>query len=78
MVPCKFVRLHFYCESITKIKVTALGIVYSTRFRVVDSPENRAFWEGNPPLGRLEVSGVGADLLEVGRDYYLDLTLIEG
>lgn len=73
----KTVRCKFRCDEVTKQKGWSTGspFLYSAKFSAVHdgSPENKAFWEATP-AGSLSVSTVKADVFEVGKEYYIDLT----
>lgn len=74
------VRCKFRCNEVVK----RLGwqkdnpFIYSAKFSAVtdDSPENKNFFAATPS-GQLEVSTMKEDLFEIGKSYYLDITLAE-
>lgn len=72
MVRCKFV-----CMSRREYK-SGSDIVYDYEFNAVygDSPENKEFWKWTP-TGKLNVSTVKDKTFEVGKEYYVDLSMCE-
>jgi len=73
------VRCKFTCRSVTK----QVGwdrnkhpFLWNAEFVAVTSgsTENEKFWAATPN-GKLEVGCIQADAFEVGRDYYLDISL---
>ncbi len=78
------VRCKFHCNSVTKQisydwETKANRFVYAAKFNAVTGelgPENKSFFAATP-AGQLEVQTVKDDIFEVGKDYYLDLTLAD-
>lgn len=79
-------RCKFTCLSVTKRKAwngAPSDFVYDSEFSAVtghadpgDSGENEEFWAATP-AGTLKLSTVKSDHFEVGKDYYLDLSIVE-
>ncbi len=73
------IRCKFECVSVTKRKGwVANQILYDAEFLAVmsGSEENKAFFAATPS-GKLNVATVVPDVFEVGKSYYLDVTLAE-
>lgn len=83
------VRCKFTCVSVTKRKAWSGApseFVYDAEFQAVAKHdtaktreaaiENEQFWAATPS-GSLKVATIRADHFEVGKDYYLDLSLVE-
>jgi hypothetical protein len=74
MVRCKFV-----CSEMTKtIGWGGNKFVWSYKFNVVTtgSDENKAFYAATP-AGSFSVVSIKQELFEVGKEYYLDISLAE-
>lgn len=72
-------RCKFECVSITKRKGwSGKPFLYDAEFHAVTdgSDENKEFFAATPS-GRLGVATIVSDVFEVGRAYYLDITLAE-
>lgn len=73
-------RCKFRCTSVEKSLhwASSGGFLYAAKFTVIvsGSPENEAFFAATPS-GSLSVSTVKNDVFEVGKDYYLDISLVE-
>lgn len=67
------VRCKFICMEI----ITIPGF-YTARFIPVSSgsEENKRFWSATPS-GKLELGTINEMPFEVGKEYYLDITLVE-
>ncbi len=73
------IRCKFECVEVVKRKGWGgHEFLYAAKFQAVTgkSSENEAFFAATPS-GNLEVSTVKDDLFEVGKQYYLDITLAE-
>lgn len=72
-------RCKFTCQSVTKTKhwQDAGRFLFTAKFSAVSdgTPENKAFFEYTPS-GSLEIGMYKEDAFEVGKDYYLDVTLV--
>ncbi len=80
------VRCKFTCITVTKRKGwDSFEFVYEAEFQAVskrdtaktreDAIENEQFWAATPS-GMLKVATIRADHFEVGKDYYLDMSLV--
>lgn len=75
-------RCKFVCTREEKYKgwsgQSASPFLYNYKFSAVtgDSSENKKFFEATPS-GELNVSTVRENFFEVGKEYYLDITLVE-
>lgn len=74
------VRCKYQCQSITKRAVynDKSKALYEAEFTAVmdGSPENKEFF-AYTPSGSLKVGQYKADLFEVGKSYYLDISPAE-
>ena len=83
------IRCKFTCVSITKRKAwvgAPSEFIYDTEFQAVtnhDTASSRAaanenveFWAATPS-GMLKLGTVRADHFEVGKNYYLDISIVE-
>ncbi len=72
------IRCKFYCESRTERKNwdKEKGNLWDYNFQPVTggSPENEKFWRATPG-GSFKVSSVTSDAFEVGKEYYIDISL---
>lgn len=73
-------RAKFQCTSVTKYKGWGgIELHYAAKFQAVvgeGAPENKEFF-ASTPNGAIEITTVGEDHFEVGRDYYVDFTKAE-
>lgn len=75
------VRCKYRCDEVTKKRHwdrSKKEFLYIAKFYAViqDSLENQKFFEATP-VGSLEIGTYKEDHFEVGKEYYLDLTLAE-
>lgn len=73
----RVVRCKFKCHEVTKrVGWSGYEFLWAAKFSAVTdgSEENKAFFAATPS-GQLEVSTIKEDFFEVGKEYYLDLTL---
>lgn len=71
-------RCKFRCTSVEKLEAwpKEKGCVYKAKFTAVydGSPENKAFFDATP-TGNLEIGTYKQDVFEVGKEYFVDLTI---
>ncbi len=76
----KKVRAKFTCRAIETVDQGSGNKIYNAKFHPVysDDPksENKKFWEYTPS-GSLELGTIKQMPFEVGKEYYLDITLAE-
>jgi hypothetical protein len=77
-------RCKFLCTAVTKRSAGGwhtepkVDFLYEVEFQAVysSSPENKAFF-ASTPTGSLKFSAVNGDRFVPGREYYLDLSMVE-
>jgi hypothetical protein len=74
------IRCKYRCTEVTKRTSwdKSKGFLYTAKFTPVmeGSAENKRFYEATPS-GSLEIGTYKEDHFEVGKEYYIDLTLAE-
>lgn len=72
------VRCKFTCGSKREFKQYNNEFAYDYEFNAVvgNSEENKKFWKYTPS-GKLNVVTVSNNQFEVGKEYFLDLTLVD-